>query len=411
MKKMIMLLLLLPLVQAVEISEVYYNPSGTESGGEAVQLYNPENTSVEVTGWILSTETSSEDVTLPATSIAAQEYYLVTDTGWNESKDNPNWPDSDYEEAMTLGNSDAGVALVHNGTTIDAVGWGDASGIDDGLYMGTPASEVAEGESLLREQNTGDNVHDFVASSPVWQHVVAAATNTFQLTFSVGEYSVDISSVSLQEEVLPIPGDEVSVNVTAIVTHEVNHTLIGNVTMNNVTMAKGSVINTTSAEYSAFITVPYYAEPGNHTVRFAVASTVVNDTYEVLPLAAIALSDATIDINATERGVFHQYLGDMNMSSSLPTVKNNGNVLLDLGVKASALADGNSSFALENVQYSFDNDFTSAFSGSLSSSTQLVDINMQPQHTLPVGLEIFLPTDTKPGSYAGDIELSAVVSE
>lgn len=164
MKYAVLFLLLLPSAYAdIVISQVLYDPIGTESGGEAVELRNTGNVPVDVSGWVLATESSIADAKLPpGTIVGPGQTFLIADEGWDANKDNPEWKSADYEEKITLGNKDSGVAIVHNGTVIDAVGWGNAEGIDDGLFEGTPAVPVATGKALLRMSDSDDNAEDFV---------------------------------------------------------------------------------------------------------------------------------------------------------------------------------------------------------------------------------------------------------
>jgi hypothetical protein len=153
-------------VGAVWINQVYYDPIISEIKGEAVELFNPSNDTVDLTGWVLWTTTSKTDVVIPeGMYIEPKGYFLIADVGWNESKDNPEWRDADLEHKMTLRNSNGGVALVDkDGGIVDSVGWGNPALIPEELFEGTPAKHVKEGESLLRIQDTDDNSVDFVVS-------------------------------------------------------------------------------------------------------------------------------------------------------------------------------------------------------------------------------------------------------
>ena len=165
------ILLLVPLAVAdVVIYQVLYDPVGTESGGEAVELKNTGSAAIDVSGWVLATESSAADATIPQNTILQPgETFLIADEGWDEGKDDDAWKSADYEEKITLRNSDSGVALVANDEVIDAVGWGEAQGIDGGLYEGSPASLVSPGMALLRMQDSDDNGQDFVESAADFQ--------------------------------------------------------------------------------------------------------------------------------------------------------------------------------------------------------------------------------------------------
>ena len=120
----------------VLISRVLYDPVGTETGGEAVEIYNPTSQSIDISECIIKTKSSAVDATIPAnTSLAPESFYLIADAGWSVGKDNSSWSDADHEEALTLTNTNGGVAVVKNGTIIDSIGWGDASLIGQDLFV------------------------------------------------------------------------------------------------------------------------------------------------------------------------------------------------------------------------------------------------------------------------------------
>ena len=64
----------------IVINEVEANPSGTDTGNEWVELYNPSSNAVDISGWTIST-THGDTVTVSipsGTTIAAHGYRLVT---------------------------------------------------------------------------------------------------------------------------------------------------------------------------------------------------------------------------------------------------------------------------------------------------------------------------------------------
>jgi hypothetical protein len=159
---LIMLLIALPCAQAsVVISKVLYDPTGTESGGEAIELWNTGSSAVLIEDWIIATASSSTDAVLPRATLLPGQRYLVADEGWDEKKDNLDWVSADYEERITLGNKDSGVAIIDNGTIVDAVGWGDA----EEHFTAAPASPVSSGACLVRTGFADDNSLDFIEQS------------------------------------------------------------------------------------------------------------------------------------------------------------------------------------------------------------------------------------------------------
>ncbi len=196
MKNLFLLLMLAPVVSAnVVISQVLYDPVGTESGGEAVELKNEGSSAVDISGWVLATESSATDAAIPQNTVLQPgKTFLITDEGWNSSRDDSSWRSADYEEKITLGNSDSGVALLNNGSVVDAVGWGDEQNIDGNLYEGSPASPVSSGKALLRSQDSDDNSEDFSEAAADFQPGVAVSiTANVTITAPVIEISKSLS--------------------------------------------------------------------------------------------------------------------------------------------------------------------------------------------------------------------------
>lgn len=178
-KKIYFVIILLLLVRAfplfglasnnnhIVINEIYVD-AVNESGGEYIKLYNPLDISTDISGWRIKTDASDKDALLPPGAIIApKSFYLIADTGWTEKKDNPNWPQADYEETISLYNADAGISLIdNNGRIIDAVGYGKLENIKGG-YEGTPLDNflVTNNQIVKRKIDgfdTDNNSYDFV---------------------------------------------------------------------------------------------------------------------------------------------------------------------------------------------------------------------------------------------------------
>ncbi len=427
---------------SVIITQVLYDPAGSESGGEAVELYNPTASSVNASGWVLATETSPTDATIPQGSIICGGcYYLVADANWSSAKDNSSWPNADYEEPITMANADAGVALKDsNGTIVDAVGWGNPAGIGAGLFEGVPHSGASSGNSLARKTangsyvDTGNNSNDFVDATPGFRnsssHSSAANANAeIGIVIVVSGSGPVISSLAVLtdddrflagSQVSPAPGSNRTVNVEATVMDSNGFSDIAAVTLafNSVsfTMAKKAEINSTAAVYSASFSLSSSFPAGNYTVTATAADSSglvsgASATFEYLTMVAIEVDTTSLVLNAAP-GLTYEAIGDKSGSTAANiTVSNSGNVMLDFDVSSTNFTSGSSVIAASRLQYTFNGNYSNAiFAGNMSNIKARRDVNLSPAAALGLSLKLNVPLATSPGNYSGKISLVAVNS-
>jgi len=135
---------------------------------EFVELYNPTDKDVNLTGWTLS-DNDTHSCSLSA-SIPSHGFFLVGGPDYNDNKDDSAWPDADMTSSdfPSMNNDGDEVRLNDSsGNIIDTVGWTTNAGWYEGLYF-TP--EPPQGKSIerksLREgyapcQDTNNNSFDF----------------------------------------------------------------------------------------------------------------------------------------------------------------------------------------------------------------------------------------------------------
>jgi hypothetical protein len=419
-------MLFLPSVSAVRIEEVYYDALN-ESGSEAVVLFNPANESIDISGWKLKSESLSVLAALPANAlIKPNGYYLVADAGWSSGRDNSNWSLADFEDSLTLANTDSGIGFYDvNDNVVDKVGWGSSVGISNSMYEGTPASIVREGYSMLRRNDTNNNSADFYESIPLMRSSVWSehqAVNTTQKAISIQlnilDYLVAVNNVSISPDefdangtqIIPSPGGLKEIRVVALVSHELNYSLITNITMNGNPMHVVEPVNRTSAFFEAKENISYMAAPGNYTVIITVPGSVSSRSYEVMSLTAIELDSDSIALNIKDKNTNYIIFGDRNYSTSgRPTMKNIGNTRVDAAIKSTDITSGINALGLGNIRYSFEgNDFYSLKAGVLSKEFSFAQIGLLPGGFNEVGLSIFVPGALEKGNYTGSVVVSAV---
>jgi len=365
---LVVCLLFLPnLVSAVEIHQVYYNPVNSESGGEAVEFFNPHPFDVDISGWELATESSLKDAVFPAnSSIPANDYFLLADDNWDERKDNSNWRSADFTTPITLSNSDSGIALVNStGSTVDAVGWGSAQGIDAGLFIGSPCSGVSQGKALLRVNNTDDNFNDFIGSEPDF-----FGGNVVPVVVNVSD-SVSSSARILEgSSIVPVPGENLSIHVWS--DKQLSATLFEN------TVSMEQVNNNT---FEAVFDIPFYTAPGNYTIVFSDSSSLEFEIQELRKFEVIA---DTVGFSVVP--------GGSGLSRQKVRVKNQGNV--DLVFSLDLIDDSLDSAVFE---YSFNN-------GDFFGFDELFEI--APGSSAELNFRISVPDSMSLGKYKSLIGIS-----
>ena len=429
-------------VDHIIISEVLYDPAATETGGEAVEIYNPTDSAIDISGYVIKTESSSTDATIPdGTILETRTFYLVADSGWSSSKDNASWPDADHEEAITMSNTDAGVALVHaNGTIIDAVGWGDPAGINTGLVEGTPATPVNEGNSLIRADISNDtdaNSDDFIESLPELHNSstsIPEEGNGEAITISIevqnNAPSINTLNILGDEDntttgvqIIPVPDGLKNIHISAEVSDldgvepTVTATVTGPDGMRNITLLKTADINNTTWMFNGTAQMRFYDSPGEYnttvTAGDASANTTVSLVFEYLSMTAVSLDSMSLQFTGAIIGGTAEITGDFALSTTdSPTVRNIGNTPLDIGLYGTDLVDGIKNISLDNLKYSFDNDFGSDLAGTVGKNMILQNIGLSnsADSVISLGFQLFIPTTTTNGNYTGSVTVVAVSS-
>lgn len=366
---------------ALQIYEVLYDPINSETGAEAVVLYNEQNTSINLDGYTIKTKSSSADATLPNTILLPNSHYIVADNGWQINKDSTLYPDADHEEAITLSNSDAGVSLIDpNGTSIDSVGWGTSD-----FVQASPAPNTPQGKSLLRINNTGDNSADYIISNPF---STLQQKTSLTISFTILQASLEILNITMADDftqegnqIIPTPGQVRLVPIEILAKDYQNATLeIEGVEITPTT------INSTHASYQYNLSIPYHQEPKNYTLGIQSGDQETTIEYEVMSIVAMRIDHPNIQMS-TQPGKTTRLYGDSNISTSNPTLQNTGNTDLDIGLQSSNQIPA-------TLLYSYTSDLSNSHTIQENYVTPM-SVNTK----LPISLEIRANQDAPQGNY------------
>jgi len=156
----------------VVISEIYID-AGDDNNSEFIELYNPTNQSIDISGWYVYDGGVEADIV--SGTIPAYGFFLVADGGWSTGRDNSSWPLADVEDEMGMVNTNHGFGIRNSADVlIDAIGWGTPGAGEP--YEGTAEANPGSQESYERFSNTthdslkgnsydtNDNATDFFAN-------------------------------------------------------------------------------------------------------------------------------------------------------------------------------------------------------------------------------------------------------
>ena len=411
----------------VYISQVYYDPILTESGGEAIELYNSGNSSISLQNYSIKTESAEKDIILWNFSIAANSYFLIADLGWSKSKDNVSWVDADYEETMNMYNTDSGIALVDNfGKIIDAVGWGNKSLIDAGLYQGEPANGVNVGNVLMRKNITGDNSKDFEQSLPVLRNSNSTinlfnleANSSYNLNITVEILNsapkilkldiLDENSFTSGIQIYPEAGKNKSVEVQLTTfdqdgAEDLDYAeilFIGK-TVQQITTAKNKNLDSTKAVFIGNIELEYFLEPKDYEMQIRVYDKDKNFAEQSSSIGYQSLAAFTFDSNefdlSSKANSSSMLYGDLEVNTkNKPTLQNIGNVAVYFGMQNKGFS------GIDEIQFSIDHGDFINFNSNIGINDKIIG----PQQNAAVDLMLKTSENISKGLYSGEITMYA----
>lgn len=241
------------------INEVMYDPGINDNYYEWIELFNPSNESINLSGWTLVDNSENESIEGDfdhgngTIIVPSKGYVIITDHGtkfyenFSISNDTIKLYVDDSSIGNSLGNSGDKLILKNEtGETIDAVEWI----IDYEDVQGTPASFVLENHSLSRynDVDTDNSSKDFYeATNPT-----PGAENKIELkpSFDIElypEYAPKVKNDSLYGNPFAI---KINIsNYPANITYQIKSYVIGNFTSN---LPATQTWNGTFWEYSTY---------------------------------------------------------------------------------------------------------------------------------------------------------------
>ncbi len=296
------------LVSGIVIRQVQASPI------ERVQLENDGDTAVILDGLVIATEASMKDSELKGV-IPPGGFFTIGDSG------------ADLIDKISLYNTDSGVALMNGSEILDAVGWGNITGIKTGLWQGTPAQNPKE-ESLIRVSKNKDNSKDFIISPPDF------SSNIIKVNVTVPEIKPPtISSIITSDDsaktgtqILLVPGSKksLSVNIMGENLLEVSAEIAG----------INSQLNVSKNIATGNIDIPFTTPPGNYELTARSGSTTKSINVEILSLISIDVSKRLVNASASD-----VILATRGIAIDIfPKATNKGNIPLNIKIYRNSIA-------------------------------------------------------------------------
>ncbi len=172
-----------PSLDHIVISEVFYDTPGKDSLEEWVELYNPTNTPIDLTGWTL--EDNSKSWTLPnGLTIAPNSYLVIARNNQGFYKLYGFYPDVSGLKLALGNNGDQLILRDNNGVEVDFVAW---ENYVTGWNIAAPTGSSIERNPVNQDTDTvndwivaGNNGTPGTAPTTMKILVIASSTNTLQ---------------------------------------------------------------------------------------------------------------------------------------------------------------------------------------------------------------------------------------
>jgi len=398
----------------IVINEVYYDPAGTDTGLEFVELYNPTDEDIGLEGYVLESGNGAgpDDWTLEWTGdsevLYSKGHFLIGESDVS--------PEPAFVTALDLQNGPDAVRLRKNETIIDLVGYGDHD--YEEYYEGTPAPDIAEGLSLQRIGNdTDNNLLDFSPATPNPENG-APPDNLITIHINVIEPSLDSVYTYVDDEdptrdgiqIFPSPGNTRTVDVIVELSDsslandsQVNMTVNGDTFQLNLTDK-----NETWQEFHGAFPMPFSYPDGNYTIDIVAASGYKhgNDeiVFEYMAMAALMIDTTEVVIDA-EPDSFVECIGDTDTSTKdRATVRNIGNVDVEVGVQGTPLSSGNRTINPENIEVALGTDFNQSL--ILSGDVQYFSDSFSSDSVSELSYKMWIPVETEPSTYTGALQVT-----
>lgn len=192
MKNLLLLLFLLTgilKVEAVYISEIMYDPQGSDTSREWIEIYNDTGSSINFTTWKFFEANTNHGLSAysSTTSVSPSSYAIIADNPAKFLLDYPSFNGVLYDSSFSLSNSGELIILKDNNSVqIDSVNYSvSVGGDDDGSTLSFATSSFVRGKatpgSLNIEEQKATSTNTTTSSGSVSQTLTAPTADIILL--------------------------------------------------------------------------------------------------------------------------------------------------------------------------------------------------------------------------------------
>ncbi len=409
---------------AIIINEIMYNPDGTDTGREWIELYNNENFDVDINEWRLFENDVNHGLTVSQGEfvIPSNEYAVIADNADIFLLDYPDFDKTLIDSAFSLNNLGELICIKDSSLTlIDCVNyspiWG-ADGNSKTLERKNSDEESNEdnwGESILEKGTPGikNSVSSISSESnstaepktiSVYVSVIGQKPSINNITISPDYYSTE------GFQIMPNAEENKEITITAVIGNDGGIDNITSVSAtinsNEIELLRKETISEYEAVYEGKANMNFYDAPGTYkieikTVDSSSSEEIKTAEFEYLELLAVDINFDAINFGEITSGA-NKSLDENNGL----IINNIGNIVSDIEISGTDLTNNEGIIDIANLQYQFG---ASSFVSLLNNPT-IADINLGYGELSynNLNLRLNIPEGTKTGSYSGSITITAI---
>ncbi|MFH2028125.1 MAG: hypothetical protein ABIJ08_03235 [Nanoarchaeota archaeon] len=266
-------------------------------------------------------------------------------------------------------------------------------------------------QSYINGRNTTLNSLDILEKG--YGYWVKSASETdiiFNNNIANNPIVIDSITINDNQDVIPNANGNKVVNISVLVSDEDGTIDIVSVKADTprgiLSLSQKTIIDADTAEYYGTFEMYYYDPADAYTIDVNASDSESSDikqkSFNYIELKAIELDTNSINFPGVNPEQSAYFNGDLNMGTGNPTVKNVGNVIIDVDISGTDLT-GPGTITVANVEYQFG----SAGFNVLSNIASTYDLNLGLNTMTNVDFKLTVPASTLSGSYSGTFTISA----